>query len=279
MNVRLRYSTRIQAKPSRVWYALFNPHQYPIWTRVFSVGNIHYDALEKGQKVQFLNLQGEGIWSIIDEVEENAKIVFLHQGDVVDFKEKNTPSSWKGGKETYELEAFGEETILKVTVETIDKYESYFEGAFPKAIALLKENSESLKIHIEATIEASSERAWEYYNHPEHIVNWNAASDDWHTPKSTNDLRVGGQFCHTMAAKDGSVGFDFVGMYRVVDLHKKIKYSIEDGRMVTVNFDRSENKCHMTIDFEPENIHPEIFQEQGWQAILNNFKKYIEASN
>lgn len=132
------------------------------------------------------------------------------------------------------------------------------------------------QITVEATVNAPVEIVWSLWTDPEHIVNWNAASDDWHTPKATNDLQVGGKFTSTMAAKDGSVSFDFEGVYSVVDEYKLIVYEIADGRKVSVTFIDEDEVTKIVETFEAESTNPVEMQRGGWQAILNNFKKYAE---
>src|SRR5690606_26745515 len=102
------------------------------------------------------------------------------------------------------------------------------------------------KITAEATINAPVEKVWKLWTDPRHIVKWNNASDDWHTPKAENDLRVGGKFSSRMEAKDGSMGFDFSGEYQVVDIHKRIEYFREDGREVTIKFTSKGNETTVT---------------------------------
>ena len=103
------------------------------------------------------------------------------------------------------------------------------------------------------------------------------ASDDWHTPHSENDLRVGGKFSATMAAKDGSFSFDFWGIYSKVEKHKVIEYTSGDGRKVSITFSGNGNETKVTETFEAESENPIEMQRGGWQAILNSFKKYTEA--
>ena len=131
-------------------------------------------------------------------------------------------------------------------------------------------------ITIEATVNAPVEKVWEYWNEPKHITQWCAASDDWHAPHAENDLRVGGQFKTTMAAKDGSFSFDFGGEYTAVDHLKNIRYTMGDGRKVDIHFKTEGNATHVTETFDPESTHPVEMQRSGWQAILDNFKKYTE---
>lgn len=132
-------------------------------------------------------------------------------------------------------------------------------------------------ITVEATIKAPIEKIWKYWTMPEHIKQWNKASDDWHTPYAENDVRTGGKFLSRMEAKDKSVGFDFGGVYDEVKDHKLIAYTIGDGRKVKIIFSGDKNKTKITETFEAENQNPVEMQRSGWQAILDNFKKYTEA--
>lgn len=132
------------------------------------------------------------------------------------------------------------------------------------------------KITVETTVKAPVEKVWEFWSAPEHITQWNTASDDWHTPRADNDLRPGGKFSARMEAKDGSFGFDFGGVYDTVKQHQLIEYTIGDGRKVSVRFDGKGNETHVAETFEAEGTNPIEMQRGGWQAILDNFKKYTE---
>ncbi len=134
-----------------------------------------------------------------------------------------------------------------------------------------------VKITVTATINANPEKVWEFWTQPEHITQWNNASDDWHTPFAENDLTVGGKFKSRMEAKDGSMGFDFGGVYDEVVLHQLISYSMEDGRTVRITFANKGMSTEITEIFDAENQNPAEMQQAGWQAILNNFKKYAES--
>lgn len=137
----------------------------------------------------------------------------------------------------------------------------------------------SNKITVETTVQAPVEKVWQYWTEPNHITKWNSASEDWHTPFAENDLKAGGKFVSRMEAKDGSVGFDFGGVYDEVVLHNVIAYSMEDGRQVKITFEAHENETQVIETFDADPSHPIEFQQQGWQAILNNFKKYVEQTN
>ncbi len=133
-------------------------------------------------------------------------------------------------------------------------------------------------ITVEVVVSAPAEKAWEYFTNPEHIVKWNFASDDWHSPKADNDLRPGGKFSSRMEAKDGSFGFDFVGTYNEVRQPEFISYSIEDGRMVSITFAPEGEGTKVTEQFEAESQNSEEMQHGGWQAILDNYKKVVDAA-
>jgi uncharacterized protein YndB with AHSA1/START domain len=140
------------------------------------------------------------------------------------------------------------------------------------------ETTEKTAITIEAVVKAPVEKVWAYWSAPEHITRWAFASDDWHAPYADNDLRKEGKFKTTMAAKDGSFSFDFEGVYTDVQLHKVIEYVMSDGRKVKTLFTANGNETKIMETFDPENTHPLEVQRSGWQAILDNFKKYTEAN-
>jgi len=140
------------------------------------------------------------------------------------------------------------------------------------------ETQQKTLITVEATVNAPIEKIWEYWAKPEHITRWSAASDDWHTPRAENDLRTGGAFNSRMEAKDGSFGFDFGGVYDEVKDYELIRYTMGDGRTVEVIFSTQGGSTHITETFEAEGTNPIEMQRGGWQAILDNFKKYTEAN-
>lgn len=137
-------------------------------------------------------------------------------------------------------------------------------------------NSES--ITVQTNVNAPVEKVWRLWSAPEHITKWAAASDDWHTTKAENDLRKGGKFTSRMEAKDGSFGFDFGGVYDEVRENEYIAYTLGDGRKVTIDFTAAGDKTGIVQTFDPESENPREMQQGGWQAILDNFKKYAEKS-
>ena len=139
-------------------------------------------------------------------------------------------------------------------------------------------NEENNTITVQTTITAPVEKVWEYWTSPEHITKWNNASDDWHTTHAENDLRVGGKFLARMEARDGSVGFDFEGTYETVIQNAFIVYSLADCRKVKIYFAGDGNETNIIEIFDAENTYTIEHQRSGWQSILDNFKKYTEAS-
>ncbi|UCS92008.1 SRPBCC family protein [Echinicola marina] len=134
------------------------------------------------------------------------------------------------------------------------------------------------KITIKTTVHAPVEKVWRYWTEPEHITKWNAANDEWHCPNASNDLKKGGVFTARMEAKDGSMGFDFSGVYLDVVQEKLITYELEDGRNVRVIFKTEGDTSLIEETFDPESSNPVEMQKTGWQAILDNFKKYVESN-
>ncbi|NRF42021.1 SRPBCC family protein [Pedobacter foliorum] len=138
--------------------------------------------------------------------------------------------------------------------------------------------TEKTTITIEATVNAPVEKVWNFWTGPEHIIKWNSPSEDWHTPKAENDLRVGGSFSSRMEAKDGSFGFDFGGVYDEVKTNELIAYTLGDDRKVKIQFVANGDSTTVTESFEAESENPIEMQRGGWQAILNNFKTYTETN-
>ena len=134
---------------------------------------------------------------------------------------------------------------------------------------------------VETVLASNIDRVWTLWTTPEHITKWYFASDDWHAPAASNDLRVGGSFSTRMETKNGSFGFDYGGKYDEIDLHKKIAYTLGDGRRVVITFAEvgDADTIRITESFEPETTLPIEQQTKGWQCILDNFKKYVGSSN
>jgi len=135
-----------------------------------------------------------------------------------------------------------------------------------------------MKITVETRVNAPVEKVWQAYINPEDVKQWNTASPDWHTPTAAADFREGGAFSFRMEAKDGSMGFDFAGVYtRIVPL-QLIEYTFGD-REAKVEFTQTADGVDVRLDFDPDQQYPVEHQKNGWQAILDNFARYVEAKS
>lgn len=141
------------------------------------------------------------------------------------------------------------------------------------------ENKNKLKITVQTIINVPIEMVWKCWTNPKDIIIWNTASDDWHTVKAENELKPGGKFSSRMEAKDGSFGFDFYGIYDKIQNHQLIEYTLGDNRKVSITFSLEGDQTKVIETFEAENENSLELQKNGWQAILNNFKKYVESVN
>jgi len=278
----VKFSISINATAKKVWQVLWSDSTYRQWTNAFQEGSYAASDWKEGSKIQFLTPKGEGMFSIIEESKPAERMVFRHLGEVKNFKEQpdtKQSAAWKGSKEIYVLQESNGTTTLDVSLESSDEFAEYFEKVFPKALETVKQLAEKpVVLTIEAEVAAPIEKIWEHWTEPAHIVKWNNASDDWHTTRATNDLKVGGKFLSRMEAKDGSFGFDFAGEYTNVEPKKKIEYKIGDGRKVAVDFIKQNNGYKIVSKFEAEEENSLDLQQGGWQAILNSFKKNVESN-
>ncbi|EHQ30784.1 SRPBCC family protein [Mucilaginibacter paludis] len=136
----------------------------------------------------------------------------------------------------------------------------------------------SNKIIITSTVNADIKKVWDYYTNPIHITKWNFADPSWQCPFASNDMRVGGKYSARMEAKDGSFGFDFEAIYDEIIEGESFIYTMPDGRQVTANFNNNGNRTDIIIKFDAEQQNPIEMQKNGWQAILDNFKNYVETN-
>jgi uncharacterized protein YndB with AHSA1/START domain len=138
-------------------------------------------------------------------------------------------------------------------------------------------DNQQTKITVTAFVKTSLQTAWEAWTKPDHITRWCFASDDWHAPRAENDPWAGGKFLTRMEAKDGSFGFDFEGVYDEVIEKELITYSLADGRQVLITFKEVEGGVAVSETFDPENENPRELQQNGWQSILDNYRKHAES--
>jgi uncharacterized protein YndB with AHSA1/START domain len=277
--ITLNFSIAIKASKEKVWYSLWDDENYEAWVSAFCEGSYAISDWNQASKIYFLDQNGSGMNSEIALNKPFETMIFKHLGELkeyVELPETEATKDWSGAEERYDLEESNGITTVTVTIDLVEKYLDYFKETFPLALEKLKAIAESdtKTITVRTTLTSSLADVWNKFTQPEHIVNWNFASEDWHCPKAENHLDVGQNFVYTMASKDGEMSFDFVGTYQEIIPMKKLVYQIADGRNVTVKFDVMNNKVILTENFEPENIHSVALQREGWQSILNQFKKY-----
>jgi uncharacterized protein YndB with AHSA1/START domain len=272
------FQISIDAPAKKVWFALWDDYHYRQWTSVFCENGyaIHNNWAEGG-KVHFLSPSGDGMYSVVTLNKPLEKMYFTHIGDLKNFEEQpldDAAQQWTGARENYTLSENNGQILLTVQMDIVDTHLDYFEETFPKALNLVKQLAENFYITVQASVNAPIEKVWDNWTNPAAIVQWNSASDEWHTPKASNDMRVGGKYSYRMEAKDGSMGFDLEGIYTQIIPHQSIEHSLADDRKVKIQFQSQDNITHITESFEGENVHPYELQRDGWQAILNNFVKF-----
>lgn len=286
---KIHFNTTINAPKEKVWKVLFDLPTYEVWTKVFAEGStVQTDNWKEGSRVIFGDGTGNGMVARIKANKPNEFMSIQHLGQIKDGVEDTTSEAvqaWAGAEENYTLTEKDGKTELKVDMDTSGaEFEDFLIKAWPTALEKVKELAEAPEnkksITIETIVNAPMEKVWERFTAPEHITKWAFATDEWHAPLAENDLRVGGQFKTRMEAKDGSMGFDFGGEYTKVEPHQAIEYCMSDGREVKVYFSKSEDGSIKVVEtFDMEHTNSEELQRNGWQAILDNFKKHTETSN
>lgn len=273
----LTFTTTINAPAQKVWKVLWSDPTYRQWTTVFQEGSRAVSDWNEGSKILFVDGSGSGMHSIIEKKVPEAQMTFKHIGEIKDGVE--TVSSWEGARESYFLSEENGVTALRCELDTVGEMAEYFNNTFPRALARVKEISENpVWLSIEAVIAADIDKVWNYWTGADHITKWNFASDDWHCPAATVDLQPGGKFSSRMEAKDGSFGFDFWGVYDEIKPKEYINTSLGDGRKSNVVFSNDGSGTKINGTFIAEESNPYDLQQFGWQAILNNFKKYTESN-
>jgi len=257
----------------------WGPEHFPttIKTFEFKVGGIwHY---------HMTGPDGTKYWSLAEYRAINSG-VSLEYDDYFSDDQGRKSASLPAVRVRVEFRADGTDTIVikTLTFSTLKDLQKLIEMGFEQGFASQCDKLDKLlaggqagqeQITVETTVLAPITEVWRAYTTPDDIIKWNAASDDWHTPRATVDLRVGGVFSSRMEAKDGSVGFDFVGTYTKIVAHKLIEYSFGD-RAARVEFIPSPNGVKVSVTFDSETIYSIEQQRSGWQAILENFKKHVE---
>lgn len=283
---RLHLSITINAPLNTVWETVIGKETYPLWTEIFYPGSNIQGSWEKGSKMLFIapgeNGNNDGMVSVIKELKPHEFISIKHIGFLkngVEDIESPEIKAWAPAYENYTFKELDGKTEFILDLDADDNYYDYFKDTWPKAMEKLKEVAETGKsstISTIAWVKAPIEKVWEYYTKPQHITKWAFASDDWEAPYAENDLKAGGTFKTTMAAKDKSAQFDFTGTYTQVKPQELLDYTLDDGRNVTVHFSKTPTSVQIIVQFEMEQENSRAAQKDGWQAILNNFKTYVE---
>lgn len=282
---KINFSTQINASREKVWEVLWDIDAYQAWTKAFAEGStVKTDNWKEGSKIFFLGEKDSGMVSEVAANRPNEFMSFRHLGFIKDGVEDTTSDEvklWSGSLENYTLKNENGITVLTVDMDISDEYKEMFEKMWPNALSILKDLAEGkikTTITIRTEINAPVEKIWKFWTTPEHIMQWNHASDDWYCPKAENDIRAGGKFSSTMAAKDGSFSFDFGGVHDEVVKNKTIASTMGDGRKMKVKFDEQNGKTLLIESFEAEGENSLELQRFGWQSILNNFKKHAETN-
>ncbi|HET8854878.1 MAG TPA: SRPBCC domain-containing protein [Salinimicrobium sp.] len=284
---RKQYQSTLETSPEHLWEILWGNDTYPEWTSVFAEGSKAESDWQEGSRIKFLNADNEGMIAVIEKRKEPEIMNFRHIGmidkDGHEDLESEKVKAFAGASENYTLRKKNGKTELTVEMDVDNEYEDYFDSTWPKVFEILRTLSskspgemKAESITVKTSINAPIDKVWEYWSKQEHVKNWNNASDDWHTPSAENDFRQEGKFSYRMESRDGKNGFDFEGIYDKIEHQKVISYTISDGRKVKVNFEEQGNTTLVEEIFEPENTYPIEMQKEGWQNIMNNFKKYVE---
>ncbi len=281
---KIKFSTTINAPKEKVWEILWNLDAYRKWTTAFAEGSdAKTDNWKEGSKVLFVDPSGDGMVSMVAVNKPNEYMSFKHLGEIKDGVEDTTSEKvkvWSGCTENYTLNEENGVTTLDIDMAISAEFKEMFEKMWPVALQNVKDLAEGktkVPITVTAEINAPVEKVWNTWTAPEHITKWCQASDDWHAPYADNDVKVGGTFKTTMAAKDGSFSFDFGGEYTEVTKNKSMSYTMGDGRTATILFGENNGKTIVKETFDAEGQNSLDMQRGGWQAILDNYKKYTES--
>jgi uncharacterized protein YndB with AHSA1/START domain len=297
---KIHTSIEIKCTQAEVWDAIVNNEKYRLWTATFSPGSHFKGGWNKGDKILFLGPGEDGAVSgIVSEIAKSiypSYISIQHNSYITNGVEDTTSEAvraWFPAYENYSIEKIDDTTTrFTVDMDSEDQYYEMFLELWPKAVQVLKEVVEKynsvpehkVQLKVVTSVNAPIDMVWEMWNNPEHMVHWAFASEDWCCPKAINDLEVGKKFVTTMSARDQSTSFDFSGTYTEIRTHEYILYHTDDNRDVSITFSVDTNADNGNIVcieevFEAETQNTLDLQVSGWQAILNNFKTYVESQN
>lgn len=286
---RLYLSIDINAPREEVWAAIINDKKYRLWTSAFQEGSYFEGGWQQGDRMEFKAEYEGQVTGMISEIEvsEHLKEISIRHLGIYSAGEEDYTSDqaklWQDKYENYHFEKLEEnETRFRVEVEMEEIFAEALEEQWLAALQKLKDLCEDKSaafaaVTVEVMIDAPLARVWDYYTIPEHVIKWKRASEDWYCPRAFNNLSAGGRFSYTMAARDGSMSFDFSGTYTKIVYYERIINQLDDGRMMSVTFQSlSDKQTIVSETFEAEEENNLELQRTGWQAILNNFKSVTE---
>jgi uncharacterized protein YndB with AHSA1/START domain len=284
--IRQNFTIFIKAPVKKVWDSLLEKESYKYWTSEFEPTSSYEGEMKLGNIIKFKSEEGVGV---IGKVVKFDKYKMIGFGFNLENDYKDNINSYqaliKEGVEEYYFEEKDGGTQLSIIVDNIEEWAKSMEKSWQKALLKLKELSESqielkyitpLKVNTQVNCDIS--KVWKYFTIPAHIEKWSYASEDWACKDSKVDLKIGGKFSSYLYALDGSFGFEFSGFYTEIEINSIIKYTLDDNRKVIVKFEvvKEGNITNVNQFFEPEYENSLELQKSGWQAFLDNFKKYCE---
>jgi uncharacterized protein YndB with AHSA1/START domain len=282
--MRLELERSFSTTPEVLWEMIVDPDHYRFWTSAFSPGSQFIGDWSAGSGIRFVMEDESGVESgMISEVvasEWPNHISIKHLGLVmngVEDYESEEVKLWTPAFENYTLVSNESgQCAFKMVQDIPDAYETEFRDNWNKAFDLIEKrlslwSKPSVPITLEVRSNHSPSSLWAKLTQPELVKTWNFASEDWHCPEAKNDLRDGGEFHYEMAAKDGSMSFDFWGTYTKIEENKRLEFTLGDGRKVSIELIEKPYGSLVVERFEPEHENSTHLQRQGWQAILKNY--------
>lgn len=283
---RIHLERAFDVGPELLWELVVDPDHYRFWTETFSEGSSFNGEWTKGSPIRFVVEDEDGKESgMLSEIAESQWPQFIsikHLGLVingVDDYDSALAREWSGAFENYRFIPKENGTCIfeveqDLPDEQTEEFKENWEKSFDRmAIRLESGGSVGKVITLREKSHNRPEVIWEKLVTPEKVMTWNFASDDWHCPTAKNNLAVGGEFHYEMAAKDGSVSFDFGGTYTEIEAAKKLYFVLGDGRKVWIDIFEKPYGCLIEERFEAEQQNNLHLQRQGWQNILKNLAR------
>lgn len=283
---RIQLEKRLKATPELLWELIVDPDFYRYWTAAFMEGSDFVGDWSEGSKIRFVVRDEDGLESgMLSEIaasEWPKHISVRHVGIImngVEDHDSRIAEIWRGAYENYTLipeDAEHSRFLLEMDVDHTQEaeYRSYWQDAFNRMEKLLAESDAVGRvITLREDSHYSPEALWHRLTTPEAVKTWNHASDDWHCPRAENTLEIDGEFHYEMAARDGSMSFDFYGVFTEIVPPRRLSFILGDNRGVSIEIEPTAEGCRIVERFEAETMNSLHLQRQGWQSILRNLAK------